>query len=185
MATHTSSDPYNPVGYMIDGDSSTRRSTGAGQASGQSITINFGQSENFDKIEMIHDGSDYPGGYKVEISSDGINYTQVTLNNVDIGFGAKMVLIPSTPQTAQYVRISITDSSRSSYWWSITELNILWKNVNGQQKPGASVLMPPSPFFIYYFIDYQRFHVNSIRIFICLPADPTVHLYITAPFDLP
>ena len=84
-----------------------------------------------DKIEMIHVGSDYPGGYKVEISSDGINYTQVTLNNVDIGFGAKMVLIPSTPQTAQYVRISITDSSRSSYWWSITELNILWKNVNG------------------------------------------------------
>lgn len=82
---------------MIDGDSSTRWSTGAGQASGQSITINFGQSENFDKIEMIHDGSDYPGGYKVEISSDGINYTQVTLNNVDIGFGAKMVLIPSTP----------------------------------------------------------------------------------------
>ena len=116
---------------MIDGDSSTRWSTGAGQASGQSITINFGQSENFDKIEMDHDGSDYPGGYKVEISSDGINYTQVTLINVDIGFGAKMVLIPSTPQTAQYVRISITDSSRSSYWWSITELNILWKNVNG------------------------------------------------------
>lgn len=75
---------------MIDGDSSTRWSTGAGQASGQSITINFGQSENFDKIEMIHDGSDYPGGYKVEISSDGINYTQVTLNNVDIGFGAKI-----------------------------------------------------------------------------------------------
>ena len=116
---------------MIDGDSSTRWSTGAGQASGQSITINFGQSENFDKIEMDHDGSDYPGGYKVEISSDGINYTQVTLNNVDIGFGAKMVLIPSTPQTAQHVRISITDSSRSSCWWSITELNILWKNVNG------------------------------------------------------
>ena len=130
LATHTSSDPYNPVGYMIDGDSSTRWSTGAGQASGQSITINFGQSENFDKIEMIHDGSDYPGGYKVEISSDGINYTQVTLNNVDIGFGAKMVLIPSTPQTAQYVRISITDSSRSSCWWSITELNILLKKVN-------------------------------------------------------
>lgn len=84
LATHTSSDPYNPVGYMIDGDSSTRWSTGPGQAFGQSITINFGQSENFDKIEMDHDGSDYPGGYKVEISSDGINYTQVTLNNVDI-----------------------------------------------------------------------------------------------------
>ena len=92
---------------MIDGDSSTRWSTGAGQASGQSITINFGQSENFDKIEMIHDGSDYPGGYQVEISSDGINYTQVTLNNVDIGFGAKMVLIPSTPQNIYHRQFEI------------------------------------------------------------------------------
>lgn len=130
-ATHSSADPYNPIECMVDGDANTRWSTGTGQAAGQSITINFGQSENFDKIEMIHDNSDYPGGYKMEISSDGINYTQLVLNNVDIGYGAKMVLIPSTPQTAQYVRISITDTSRSSYWWSITELNILWRNVNG------------------------------------------------------
>lgn len=130
-ATHSSTDPYNPTTYMIDGNTGTRWSNGTGQAAGQSITINFGQSENFDKIEMIHDGNDYPGRYTVEISNDGINFTQLTLNNVDIGFGAKMVLIPSAPQSAQYVRISLTDNSRSSYWWSITELNILWRNING------------------------------------------------------
>lgn len=116
---------------MIDGNSSTRWSTGSGQAAGQSITINFGKIENFDKIEMIHDGNDYPGGYKVEVSNDGVNFTKLTLNNVDIGFGTKMVLMPSAPQSAQYVRISLTDNSRSGYWWSILELNILWRNVNG------------------------------------------------------
>lgn len=130
-ATHTSTDPNNPANYMIDGDTSTRWSTGAGQAAGQSITINFGQIENFDKIEILHDGNDYPGGYKVEASNDGVSFTEITLNNVDIGFGSKMVLMPSAPQTAQYVRISLTDNSRASYWWSILELNILWRNVNG------------------------------------------------------
>lgn len=92
-ATHSSVDPYNPTEYMCDGNTNTRWSTGAGQSAGQSVIINFGQSENFDKIEILHDGSDYPSGYNVEISSDGINYSQVALYNVDVGFGAKMVLI--------------------------------------------------------------------------------------------
>lgn len=129
-ASDTSSNPLCPASYMIDGDSSTRWSTGTGQAAGQNITIDFGQTENFDKIELIHDGNDYPGGYKVEVSSDGLNYSRILLNNVDIGYGPKMVLVPSNPQTAQFVRISITDGSRSNYWWSILEMNVYWRNVN-------------------------------------------------------
>lgn len=129
-ASDISSNPPCPAGYMIDGDSSTRWSTGTGQAAGQNITIDFGQLENFDKVELIHDGNDYPGGYEVEVSNDGVNYTQISLNNVDIGFGSKMVLIPSYPQTARFVRISLTDSSRSNYWWSILEVNVFWRNVN-------------------------------------------------------
>ncbi len=123
--------PYNPVAYMTDGSISTRWSTGAAQAAGQYVLVDFGQTENFDKIIMEHDADDYPGSYKVEISQDGIAFTEVTLNNVLIGFGPKMVLLPSTPQTARYVKISLTGPHEINNWWSICELNILWRNVHG------------------------------------------------------
>lgn len=122
--------PWNPVSYMTDNLDSTRWSTGIAQASGQYVLVDFGQTENFDKIVMLCDGDDYPGSYKVEISQDGVTFTQVTLNNVLIGFGSKMVLLPSAPQTARYVRISLTGTHSTNNWWSICELDILWRNVN-------------------------------------------------------
>lgn len=130
-ASSFSTSPYNPVSNMTDGNASTRWSTGVAQANGQYVLIDFGQQENFDKIILEHDGDDYPGSYKVEISQDGVNFTQVTLNNIHIGFGPKMVLLPSTPQTARYVKISLTGPHEIDNWWSILELNILWRNVNG------------------------------------------------------
>ena len=116
---------------MTDGNRFTRWSTGMAQKEGQYVLVDFGQEENFDKIVLEHDASDYPGSYKVEISRDGVIFTQVELNNVHIGFGPKMVLLPSTPQTARYVKISLTGSHPINNWWSIRELNILWRNVNG------------------------------------------------------
>lgn len=130
-ASSFSNSPYNPISYMTDGNRFTRWSTGMAQAAGQYLLVDFGQQENFDKIVLEHDASDYPGSYKVEISRDGVTFTQVELNNVHIGFGPKMVLLPSTPQTARYVKISLTGSHPINNWWSIRELNILWRNVNG------------------------------------------------------
>ena len=130
-ASSFSNFPYNPVSYMTDGNSSTRWSTGTAQANGQYILVDFGQQENFDKIILEHDANDYPGSYKVEASQDGITFTQVELNNVNIGFGPKMVLLPKFPQTSRYVKISLTGSHPIDNWWSIRELNILWRNVNG------------------------------------------------------
>lgn len=130
-ASSSSMLPYNPVSYMTDGNASTRWSTGTAQADGQYVLVDFGQTENFDKIVMEHDANDYPGSYKVEISQDGMNFTEVVLNNVQIGFGPKMVLLPSTPQTARYVKVSLTGPHAIDNWWSILELNILWRNVHG------------------------------------------------------
>ena len=113
---------------MIDGSSDTKWSSGILQANGQSITIDFSKPENFDKIELISSEDDYPGSYIVEISNDGTHFSTVTLNNVDIGFGSKMVLLPSTPQTAHYLRISLT--SFKDKWWAINEINVYWRNVN-------------------------------------------------------
>lgn len=130
-ASSSSTSPKNPVSNMIDGKTSTRWSSGVAQAAGQYVLVDFGQTENFDKIVLEHDGDDYPGSYKVEISQNGTEFTEVTLNNVHIGFGTKMVLLPSTPQTARYVKITLTGPHAIDNWWSIKELNILWRNVNG------------------------------------------------------
>nr|MCR5753675.1 discoidin domain-containing protein [Acetatifactor sp.] len=125
-ATNTNSS--NPVSYMIDGSTDTMWSSGTLQASGQSITVDFGQAENYDKIEMLSSGEDYPGYYKVEKSDDGINFTEVVLNNVDIGFGAKMVLLPAQPERSRYLRITLTGSKDK--WWAMKELNVYWRNVS-------------------------------------------------------
>lgn len=131
IASSSSTAPQDLVGNMIDGKNSTRWSTGVAQSAGQYVLVDFGKQENFDKIILEHDGNDYPGSYIVEISQDGEHFSQVTLNNINIGFGSKMVLLPSSPQTARYVRISLTGPHPTNNWWSITELNILWRNVNG------------------------------------------------------
>lgn len=123
--------PYDPVSNMIDGDLSTRWTTAEAQAAGHYVLVDFGQTENFDKIVLEHDANDYPGSYKVEISQDGVTFTEVELNNIHIGFGPKMVLLPSTPQTSRYVKISLTGPNPINNWWSISELNILWRNVHG------------------------------------------------------
>ena len=123
--------PYDPAKNMIDGNDSTRWTTGEAQKAGHYIQIDFGQTENFDKIVLEHDGEDYPGSYKVEISQDGISFTEIELNNISIGFGPKMVLLPTTPKTSRYVKISLTGPHPIDNWWSIKELTILWRNVNG------------------------------------------------------
>lgn len=126
--TATNTSEWTPISNMIDGSTDTKWSSGTLQSSGQSVTIDFSKSENFDKIELISSGDDYPGSYIVEISNDGIHYSSVNLNNIDIGFGSKMVLLPSTPQTARYLRISLTSSKNK--WWAINEFNVYWRNVN-------------------------------------------------------
>ncbi len=125
-ATNTSQ--WNPISNMIDGSEDSMWSSGTLQSAGQFVTIDFGQPENYDKIELLSSGDDFPGYYKISKSDDGINFTDVTLNNVDIGFGAKMVLLPSTPQRSRYIRITLT--GEKDKWWAIKELNVYWRNVN-------------------------------------------------------
>lgn len=126
--TATNTSQWNPIRNMIDGSTDTLWSSGILQNSGQSITIDFGQTENFYKIELISSGEDYPGSYKVETSYDGVNFTSLDLNNTDIGFGFKMVLLPVSPQSARYIKITLTGNKDK--WWAINELNVYWRNVN-------------------------------------------------------
>ena len=61
----------------VDGDASTRYSTGAGQAPGQYLQVDFGKA--IDARQVVFDTGvstgDYPRGYTVTTSTDGVNWT--------------------------------------------------------------------------------------------------------------
>jgi hypothetical protein len=63
---------------------------------------------------------DYPRGYQVNVSSDGVNWG----GSVTTGSGSSAVTtINFTSQTARYIRITQTGNI-SGIWWSIAELNV-------------------------------------------------------------
>ena len=61
----------------MDGDASTRYSTGVGQAPGQYLQVDFGKP--IDARQVVFDTGastgDYPRGYTIMTSTDGVNWT--------------------------------------------------------------------------------------------------------------
>ena len=106
----------------IDGDLSTRWTTRTDQEPNQSFAIDLGFVQRFDRIVLSHQGStsDFPVGYEVAISTDGINWREP----ITTGSGsAPETVINFDPINARHVRLLQTGSS-DRFWWSIQELNI-------------------------------------------------------------
>lgn len=106
---------------LLDGDMSTRWSTGAAMAPGQSLTIDMGSSKSFSKIVMDSTGSndDYARGYEVYVSQDGVNYG----SSIASGTGSGPVLtVQFTGTSARYIKIVQTGSA--SNWWSVREFKV-------------------------------------------------------------
>jgi beta-glucosidase len=105
---------------MLDGDSSTRWSSGAPMANGNTVTLDLGAARTFSKVVMDSAGSasDYARGYQIDVSSDGTTWRAAAT-----GTGTAAVVTAATgSQTARYVRI--TQTGAASSWWSIAELNL-------------------------------------------------------------
>jgi hypothetical protein len=106
----------------IDGNASTRWSTGVAQTAGQWFEVNFGSSQTFDEVTIDAGPStgDYPHGYTVSVSNNGSSWTQVAA-----GSGTtQLVTVTFPPQTAQYIQVTQTPSGATTNWWSIAELNV-------------------------------------------------------------
>jgi fibronectin type 3 domain-containing protein len=104
----------------IDGDITTRWDTGGPQAPGQLFQVNMGSAQTFSKITLDQGSSanDYPIGYQVNVSSDGVNWG----SPVATGAGTPTVTtITFATQTAQYIRVTQTGSVGN--YWSIHEFN--------------------------------------------------------------
>ena len=100
----------------------------------------------FDKVVLDTSASpnDYPRGYKLEVSDNGINW-----NTVGIGTGRSAeTTISFSAQNARYIRIEQTGFADGT-WWSIHEVEVFAAENNetndlssggGQFSPMAHIL---------------------------------------------
>ena len=114
---------YNPPIQAIDGVAGTRWSTGATQVGDEWFLVDLG-SVAAHLTQIVLDASksatDFPGAYKVEVSSNGTTYKSVAT-----GAGAIITTVPFTDTAGRYLRITQTGTSKS--WWSIQEISITCK----------------------------------------------------------
>jgi hypothetical protein len=126
---------YAPAN-AIDGNLSTRFSTGETQRPGLYLELNLGSPQTFDQVFMLVPNSptDYARAYQVEVSSNGSSWTTVASCT---GTGTSEVA--SFPaQTAQYVLVALTGTS--TYWWSVDEI-YLYSNAAA---PGTGCTSSPT-----------------------------------------
>ncbi|WP_425956518.1 discoidin domain-containing protein [Xylanimonas sp. McL0601] len=118
-ATATASTGGDPAA-LVDGDASTRWTSGAAQTPGQQIQVDLGGATHFDQVALDSGGNlgDYARGYRVEVSKDGTAWRTVAegaatgqLTTIDVG-----------QVTARYVRI--TQTGTASAWWSVSDLRL-------------------------------------------------------------
>jgi uncharacterized repeat protein (TIGR02543 family) len=128
----------------IDGNISTRWSTGVNQANGQWFQVDMGSVQTFNRIIMDAGSStgDYPRGYQVNVSNDGSNWG----SPVATGTGSSAVTtITFAPQTARYIRVTQTGSVSGTIWWSIHEFNVYWPAYTlTENSPNGSVTFNPA-----------------------------------------
>ncbi len=120
--TSSSTSGSDSPGNAIDGNLSTRWSTGASQANGQWFQVDMGTINTFYKIVLnaVNSANDYPRGYQVNVSSDGVNWGSAVTN----GVGTPSITTITFPtQTARYIRITQTGSVQGTFW-SIHEIYV-------------------------------------------------------------
>ncbi|HEX4265136.1 MAG TPA: carbohydrate-binding protein [Verrucomicrobiae bacterium] len=117
-STTGSDDPGN----ALDGNLVTRWSTGGSQAPGQWFQVDLGSVDVFNKIVLnyVNSANDYPRGYQVTISYDGINWSSPIASGVG---SSSSTTITFATQAARYLRITQTGSAVGTFW-SIDEFNV-------------------------------------------------------------
>ena len=109
-----------PPLQAIDGNTTTRWSSGEPQVGGEWFLIDLGAvAPHLTQIALDTSGHpmDYPVSYKLEASNDGASYAFVAS-----GSGSSVTTIKFSDKSARYLKI--TQTSASASWWSIHELSI-------------------------------------------------------------
>jgi chitodextrinase len=106
---------------LLDGNMSTRWSTGTAQAPGQYFIVDMTASQSFSRIVMDSTGSnnDYARGYQVFVSNDGTTWGSAVSSGT--GSGA-IITVDFAAQSTRYIKVVQTGTV--SNWWSMYEFNV-------------------------------------------------------------
>jgi glucosylceramidase len=104
----------------IDDDATTRWTTGAAQAPGQSLTIDLGRAQPVRRVVLDTgaDTGDFPRGYALSTSTDGRTWRDAASRS---GSG-QLTPIDFRPTVARYLRI--TQTATAPQWWSVADLRV-------------------------------------------------------------
>ncbi|MBC9823940.1 discoidin domain-containing protein [Terrabacter sp. MAHUQ-38] len=115
--------PNDALAHILDGDTSSRYSSGDGQYDGMWIQVDMGQQQTLNKVELDPGSStdDYARSADVYVSSDGTGWTKVASIS---GAGQPTQVATFATQTARYLKVVNTGSVGN--WWSMAELNVYY-----------------------------------------------------------
>jgi len=119
-ATATASPAGETPAAAVDGDASTRWSSGAAQAAGQYLQVDLGRTRRFSRVAIDSGGNtgDYARGWALTASADGTTWRTLATGT---GTG-QLTNVDLRPTSARYLRVTSTGSSGS--WWSIADLRL-------------------------------------------------------------
>ncbi|HET8913316.1 MAG TPA: discoidin domain-containing protein [Ktedonobacteraceae bacterium] len=132
IASASATDPYGDVpAKAIDGNTSTRWSSGEAQSPGLWFQVNMILPQHINAISLdaqLNTG-DYPHAYLVFASLDGANWGESIASGDDNsqGNGAytrdnQVINISFPSQLARFIRV--VDIGSAGNWWSINEFNV-------------------------------------------------------------
>jgi glucosylceramidase len=105
----------------VDGDASTRWSSGQAQAPGQYLQIDLGATTAFRRVAIDSGGNlgDYARGWQLSTSDNGTDWRTVAS-----GTGSGQLTTVDLPRThaARYLRITNTGSAGN--WWSVADVRL-------------------------------------------------------------
>lgn len=109
-----------PASRTIDGDPATRWSTGRGMEPGDWFQVDLGSEQTVSEflIDATGSGGDFPRGYELFASTDGVTWGQPIAR----GGGRAKLAVQFPAVSARYLRIVNQGSAGS--WWSIHELSV-------------------------------------------------------------
>jgi F5/8 type C domain len=109
-----------PPPNALDGEITTRWTTGRAQTGGEWFVVDLGKAVPMSQLvldDTMHP-TDYPVTYELEASNDGVRFAPV-----EKGWGTTVTIVCFRELTARYLRVHQTGTAPEA-WWSIDELRV-------------------------------------------------------------
>ncbi|MEV1120780.1 discoidin domain-containing protein [Actinosynnema sp. NPDC049800] len=119
-ATATTAPHGQDPAAAVDGDASTRWSSGQAQEPGQYLQVDLGREAKFRRVAIDSGGNlgDHARGWQLSVSDDGVGWRTLAS-----GAGVGQLTAVDVPRTrARYLRVSTTASAGN--WWSVADLRL-------------------------------------------------------------